>query len=122
MSTFVTRQTFDEVMVPNYQPAEIIPVRGQGSRWWDQQGREFVDFAGGIAVNVLGHAHPAMIAALNAQAHKLWHLSNVVTNEPALQLARRLTAADLRRQRVLLQFRRRGQRRRRSSSRAAISM
>src|SRR5690606_5058148 len=57
MSNSVTRQTFDEVMVPNYSPAEIIPVRGQGARWWDQQGREFIDFAGGIAVNVLGHAH-----------------------------------------------------------------
>ncbi|WP_020649716.1 aspartate aminotransferase family protein [Solimonas variicoloris] len=91
MSTSVTRQTFDEVMVPNYQPADIIPVRGQGSRWWDQQGREYVDFAGGIAVTVLGHAHPAMIEALDAQAHKLWHLSNVMTNEPALKLARRLT-------------------------------
>ncbi|WP_028009421.1 aspartate aminotransferase family protein [Solimonas flava] len=91
MSTSVTRQTFDEVMVPNYQPADIIPVRGQGSRWWDQQGREYVDFAGGIAVTVLGHAHPAMVEALDAQAHKLWHLSNVMTNEPALKLAQRLT-------------------------------
>ena len=91
MSTSVTRQTFDEVMVPNYSPAEVIPVRGQGSRWWDQQGREYVDFAGGIAVTVLGHAHPAMVRALDEQAQKLWHLSNVVTNEPALKLARRLT-------------------------------
>jgi acetylornithine/N-succinyldiaminopimelate aminotransferase len=91
MSTSVTRQTFDEVMVPNYSPAEVIPVRGQGSRWWDQQGREYVDFAGGIAVTVLGHAHPAMVRALDEQARKLWHLSNVVTNEPALKLAQRLT-------------------------------
>lgn len=91
MSTPVTRQTFDEVMVPNYSPAEIIPVRGQGSRWWDQQGREFIDLAGGIAVNVLGHAHPALVAALTEQAGKLWHLSNVLTNEPALRLAQRLT-------------------------------
>lgn len=91
MSSSVTRQTFDEVMVPNYSPAEVIPVRGQGSRWWDQEGREYVDFAGGIAVTVLGHAHPAMIEALDTQAHKLWHLSNVVTNEPALKLAQRLT-------------------------------
>lgn len=91
MSTSVTRQTFDEVMVPNYSPAEVIPVRGQGSRWWDQQGREYVDFAGGIAVTVLGHANPVMVKALNEQAQKLWHLSNVVTNEPALKLAQRLT-------------------------------
>ena len=87
----LTRQTFDEVMVPNYQPAEIIPVRGLGSRLWDQQGREYVDFAGGIAVTGLGHAHPAMIKALTEQAGQLWHVSNVMTNEPALKLARRLT-------------------------------
>jgi len=91
MSSSVTRQTFDEVMVPNYSPADVVPVRGQGSRWWDQQGREYVDFAGGIAVTVLGHAHPVMISALTEQARKLWHLSNVVTNEPALRLARRMT-------------------------------
>lgn len=90
MST-VTRQTFDEVMVPNYNPADIVPVRAAGSRLWDQQGREFVDFAGGIAVCSLGHAHPKLVAALTEQAQKLWHVSNVMTNEPALKLARRLT-------------------------------
>ena len=89
----VTRQTFNEVMVPNYQPAEIIPVRGEASRLWDQQGKEYLDLAGGIAVTVLGHAHPAMQKALQAQAAKLWHLSNVMTNEPALQLAQAITAA-----------------------------
>ncbi len=87
----LTRQTFDEVMVPNYQPAELIPVRGRGSRLWDQQGREYVDFAGGIAVTVLGHAHPVLVRALTEQAGKLWHLSNVMTNEPALKLAQQLT-------------------------------
>lgn len=85
------RQMFDQVMVPNYAPAAIIPVRGAGSRLWDQQGREYLDFAGGIAVNVLGHAHPTMVAALTEQAGKLWHLSNVMTNEPALRLAQRMT-------------------------------
>jgi len=89
----VSRATFDEVMVPNYLPAEIIPVRGVGSRLWDQQGREYIDFAGGIAVNALGHCHPALVEALQLQAHQLWHLSNVVTNEPALRLARKLVAS-----------------------------
>ena len=42
----VTREVFDEVMVPNYAPAKIIPVRGEGSRVWDQEGREYVDFCG----------------------------------------------------------------------------
>ncbi len=89
----VSRQTFNEVMVPNYQPAELIPVRGAGSRFWDQQNREYIDFACGIAVTVLGHCHPALVAAITAQAGKLWHLSNVMTNEPALRLAKKLCDA-----------------------------
>lgn len=89
----VTRATFNEVMVPNYAPAEIIPVRGAGSRIWDQQGKEYIDFACGIAVTLLGHCHPKLVAALTEQAGKLWHLSNVMTNEPALRLARKLVDA-----------------------------
>jgi len=89
----VTRQTFDEVMVPCYAPAQMVPVRGLGSRVWDQQGREYVDFAGGIAVNCLGHCHPDLVAALQAQGQQLWHVSNVWANEPALRLASKLVAA-----------------------------
>ena len=89
----VTRSLFDEVMVPNYAPSKIIPVKGEGSRVWDQQGNEFIDFAGGIAVNCLGHCHPALVSALKDQADKLWHLSNVMTNEPALLLAKALVDA-----------------------------
>ncbi|NVK40484.1 MAG: aspartate aminotransferase family protein [Oceanospirillaceae bacterium] len=87
----VSRETFDKVMVPNYNPQAIVPVRGEGSRLWDQQGREYIDFAGGIAVNLLGHCHPALVEALESQARQLWHLSNVYTNEPALRLAQQLT-------------------------------
>ncbi len=86
----VQRAEFDQVMVPNYAPAAFIPVRGAGSRVWDQSGRELIDFAGGIAVNVLGHAHPALVGALTEQANNLWHVSNVFTNEPALRLAKKL--------------------------------
>ena len=89
----VQRADFDQVMVPNYAPAAFIPVRGAGSRVWDQSGRELIDFAGGIAVNVLGHAHPALVGALTEQAGKLWHVSNVFTNEPALRLAHKLIDA-----------------------------
>ncbi|MGL5708537.1 MAG: bifunctional acetylornithine/succinyldiaminopimelate transaminase, partial [Aeromonas sp.] len=89
----VTREVFDEVMVPNYAPAKIVPVRGEGSRVWDQEGREYIDFAGGIAVNGLGHCHPKLVEALKTQGEKLWHLSNVMTNEPALRLASKLVAA-----------------------------
>lgn len=89
----VSRSLFDEVMVPNYAPSAVIPVKGLGSRVWDQTGREFIDFAGGIAVNCLGHCHPALVGALKDQADKLWHLSNVMTNEPALILAQKLVNA-----------------------------
>ncbi|MDT0604933.1 aspartate aminotransferase family protein [Thalassotalea castellviae] len=87
----VNRELFDEVMVPNYSPSAVIPVRGLGSRVWDQEGREYIDFAGGIAVNCLGHCHPALVGALKEQADKIWHLSNVMTNEPALRLAKNIT-------------------------------
>ncbi|PSU33043.1 aspartate aminotransferase family protein [Photobacterium lutimaris] len=87
----VDRQVFDDVMVPCYAPMQMIPVKGKGARVWDQEGREYVDFAGGIAVSCLGHCHPVMVDALKAQAEQIWHLSNVMTNEPALRLATLLT-------------------------------
>src|SRR5437868_2527 len=89
----VTRETFDQVMVPCFAPAPFIPVRGEGSRIWDQAGRMYIDFASGVAVTALGHAHPAMIRALEEQARKIWHVSNWFTNEPALRLAQRLVDA-----------------------------
>ncbi|MBL8515020.1 MAG: acetylornithine/succinylornithine family transaminase [Betaproteobacteria bacterium] len=86
----VTRATFDEVMVPNYAPGAFIPVRGHGARVRDQAGKEYVDFAGGIAVSAVGHTHPEVIAALTHQANQLWHVANVLTNEPAIRLAKKL--------------------------------
>ena len=86
----VTRATFDEVMVPNYAPGGFVPVRGLNARVWDQAGKEYIDLAGGIAVSSVGHAHPATIRALTAQAEKLWHVANVLTNEPAMRLAKKL--------------------------------
>jgi len=86
----VSREMFDEVMVRCYAPASFIPVRGEGSRVWDQDGRMYIDFAAGVAVTSLGHCHPALIKALTDQACTLWHVSNWFTNEPALRLARRL--------------------------------
>ncbi|HHT0168463.1 TPA: bifunctional acetylornithine/succinyldiaminopimelate transaminase [Klebsiella pneumoniae] len=89
----ITRATFDEVILSIYAPAEFIPVKGKGSRVWDQQGKEYIDFAGGIAVTALGHCHPALVAALHQQGETLWHTSNVFTNEPALRLGRKLVEA-----------------------------
>ncbi|MCO7189837.1 MULTISPECIES: aspartate aminotransferase family protein [unclassified Pseudoalteromonas] len=89
----INRELFDQVMVPNYSPSAVIPVKGEGARVWDQNDKEYIDFAGGIAVNCLGHCHPALVAALKEQGEKIWHLSNVMTNEPALRLAKKLTDA-----------------------------
>ncbi|HDT0720885.1 TPA: aspartate aminotransferase family protein [Proteus mirabilis] len=86
----INRATYDQVMLPIYLPADFIPVKGQGSRVWDQQGKSYIDFAGGIAVLALGHAHPLLNKALQEQSEKLWHVSNVFTNEPALCLAQKL--------------------------------
>lgn len=87
MTAQFSRADFERVMVPAYAPQAFLPVRGQGSRVWDQEGRDYIDFGGGIAVTSLGHAHPALIEALTEQANKLWHVSNIYTNEPALRLA-----------------------------------
>ncbi|MFO7994574.1 MAG: aspartate aminotransferase family protein [Marinobacter sp.] len=86
----VSRELFDEVMVPNYAPGSVVPVKGEGSHVWDQEGKEYIDLAGGIAVTCLGHSHPGLVSALMDQAEKIWHLSNVMTNEPALRLAKTL--------------------------------
>ena len=82
----VTRALFDEVMVPNYAPAPIIPVRGQGSRVWDQDDREYVDFAGGIAVSSLGHCHPALVNALTRGFS--WRASGGRTVKPEMPTMR----------------------------------
>ena len=89
----VTRETFDNVILPVYAPAQFVPVKGKGSRVWDQQGKEYIDFSGGIAVTALGHCHPALVETLKNQGETLWHTSNVFTNEPALRLASKLIAA-----------------------------
>ena len=84
------RSDFDKYMVPTYAPAPFIPVKGEGSKIFDQQGKDYIDFAGGIAVNALGHSHPAVKATLLDQAEKLCHMGNGYTNEPVLALAKQL--------------------------------
>lgn len=79
-------------LTPNFAFAPMIPERASGSRVWDTEGREYIDFSGGIAVNALGHCHPALVDALNAQMHKLWHISNIYTTRPAQELAQKLVA------------------------------
>ena len=85
------RGIYDNVMLPNYSPANFIPKEASGSRIWDQDNKEYIDFGGGIAVNSLGHSHPDLIKALSEQSKKFWHLSNYLSNEPAINLAKKLT-------------------------------
>jgi acetylornithine/N-succinyldiaminopimelate aminotransferase len=89
----VTRATFDEVIVPTYAPAQMVPVRAAGLDLWDQNGKHYLDFTSGIAVASLGHCNPVVVEALTKQANTLWHLGNGYTNEPVLRLALALTEA-----------------------------
>lgn len=89
----VTRQTFDEVLVPTYAPAAMVPVRASGLDLWDQNGKHYLDFTSGIAVTALGHCNPVIVEALTKQANTLWHLGNGYTNEPVLRLGLALTEA-----------------------------
>ena len=77
-----------------YARAPIEVERGQGSRLYDRSGREYLDFVQGIAVNGLGHANPVLIDALNAQAHKLWHVSNIFRIPGQDELAGKLCASS----------------------------
>ncbi|TDB56911.1 aspartate aminotransferase family protein [Photorhabdus khanii] len=90
MSENIQRSWFDHYMVPCFSPAKFIPVRAKGSRVWDQDGKEYIDLAGGIAVNSLGHAHPELKDELISQIEKIWHIGNGYTNEPVLKLAKKL--------------------------------
>ncbi len=87
------RDLHDQYLFPNYAPLQIMPSHGKGARLWDTDGREYIDFAAGIAVSALGHAHPELVETLHQQAQKYWHVSNLMTNEPAINLARSLVEA-----------------------------
>ena len=82
------------VLVGNYAPQPIALVRGEGSWLYDAEGNAFLDLMGGIATATLGHANPKLRAALDAQAAKLWHVSNLYTTEPQIRLAERLTESS----------------------------
>ena len=97
--------------MPTYGTPPVALVRGQGCTVWDADGRAYLDLIGGIAVNALGHAHPALVEAVARQVATLGHTCNLVVNEPSVALAERLLAAARpRRSGVLLQLRHRGQR------------
>ena len=81
-----------ERLLPTYARADLTIVRGKGCRVWDDEGRAYLDFGGGIAVTGLGHRHPAVTAAAHAQLDALWHASNLYWTEPMLRLAELLSA------------------------------
>jgi len=80
------------VLVGNYAPQPISLVRGEGCWLFDAEDNRYLDLMGGIATASLGHANPKLRAALEEQAAKLWHVSNLYTTEPQIRLAERLTA------------------------------
>jgi predicted acetylornithine/succinylornithine family transaminase len=82
-------------VVPSYARLPVEFVRGEGSRLWDGEGVEYLDFLCGISVTSLGHCHPRVVAAVREQVGRLMHTSNIFYTEPAMQLAERLAASSL---------------------------
>jgi acetylornithine/N-succinyldiaminopimelate aminotransferase len=90
MSNQEFAQRWQGVMTDNYGTPKLSLVRGEGAKVWDADGVEYTDFVGGIAVNALGHAHPAVVEAVSRQIASLGHVSNLYVSEPPVALAERL--------------------------------
>ena len=80
-------------LLPVYRRADITITRGEGCYLYDDQGKPYLDFASGIAVNLLGHSHPRLVAALQTQAGKLWHCSNLFYTDALERFSRKLVDA-----------------------------
>jgi acetylornithine/N-succinyldiaminopimelate aminotransferase len=85
-------QRAQKILTPNYRQQPVAFVRGEGARVWDADGKEYLDFLGGVAVNVLGHCAPALVRALEEQARTLWHVSNHYFIPRQVELAEALVA------------------------------
>jgi len=83
-------QRWRTAMMDNYGTPPLTLVRGSGSEVWDADGNRYLDLVSGIAVNALGHAHPAVVAAVTSQLQTLGHTSNLYITEPPLELAEKL--------------------------------
>jgi len=88
MTTWTER--YAASLMNTFGPPKMVLARGEGTRVWDVAGHEYLDFLGGIAVNPLGHAHPALVEAVTAQLSTLGHISNFFTSRPQVELAERL--------------------------------
>ncbi|VVJ21237.1 N-acetylornithine aminotransferase (EC [Amycolatopsis camponoti] len=84
------QQHWQSALMDNYGTPALTLVRGEGAKVWDADGKEYVDLVGGIAVNALGHAHPAVVEAVTAQIKELGHTSNLYVNPVAVELAESL--------------------------------
>jgi acetylornithine/N-succinyldiaminopimelate aminotransferase len=84
------QQRWEAAMMNNYGTPKLALERGEGAYVWDTDGNRYLDLVSGIAVNALGHAHPAIVAAVTEQIGKLAHTSNLYINTPAVELAERL--------------------------------
>ncbi|HEV3229074.1 MAG TPA: acetylornithine/succinylornithine family transaminase [Solirubrobacteraceae bacterium] len=84
-----------EHVIPTYARAPVEFVRGRGARLWDDEGIEYLDFFSGVGVTNAGHCHPAVVDAIQRQAERLIHASNLYYTEPAMRLARRLSESSL---------------------------
>ena len=85
-------QRYTASLMNTFGPPKLVLTRGAGAHVWDADGKEYVDLLGGIAVNALGHAHPALVEAVSHQLSTLGHVSNFFTTEPQIELAERLLA------------------------------
>src|SRR5919202_1077229 len=94
-------ERWSQSMMDNYGPPPLALVRGEGAVVTDETGKQYVDLLGGIAVNALGHAHPAVVAAVSQQIATLGHVSNLYVAEPPVALAEQLLSLAGRRGRVL---------------------
>lgn len=90
MSNEELTRRWQGALMNNYGTPRLPLVRGEGARVWDADGREYADFVGGIAVNALGHAHPAVVEAVSRQIASLGHVSNLFVAGPPVALAERL--------------------------------
>jgi len=85
-----SRERYAAALMNTFGPPQLVLTRGKGARVWDEDGREYVDLLGGIAVNSLGHAHPAVVEAVTRQVSTLGHVSNFFASDPQITLAERL--------------------------------
>ena len=85
-----SKERYAASLMNTFGPPQLVLTQGKGSRIWDEDGREYVDLLAGIAVNSLGHAHPAVVEAVSGQLSTLGHISNFFASEPQITLAERL--------------------------------